>query len=243
MRPKGLTTAHGSRSLSFRTQAEAEFGRFVGDAAFPCLGAKAAWNSGSYRLATYEELAAPSCTDRLAADLRPFTKSETVATSDYATFVAVFRGPLSLSEQAFEKLLWKQLQQLSQIDRKSWDPSVSEDAGDPHFSFSFAGRALYVVGLHNASSRLARRFRWPALVFNPHEQFEKLRTDGKWQRMQQTIRGRDIALQGSVNPMLSDFGESSEARQYSGRAVPDDWMPPVVNPEDGAAGGRCPFAH
>ena len=91
---------------------------------------------------------------------------------------------------------------------------------------------------------MARRFPWPTLVFNPHEQFEKLRTDGKWKRMQQTIRERDVALEGSVNPMLNDFGESSEARQYSGRAVPEGWHPPVVRPEGDANGsGRCPFAH
>jgi FPC/CPF motif-containing protein YcgG len=79
------------------------------------------------------------------------------------------------------------------------------------------------------------------LVFNRHEQFEKLRSDGKWKRMQKSIRKRDRALQGSVNPMLDDFGEASEARQYSGRAVEDNWQPPfdVAAP----AKARCPFAH
>ena len=40
------------------------------------------------------------------------------------------------------------------------------------------------------------------------------------------IRARDMAFQGSLNPVLKNFGESSEARQYSGRAVPDDWKCP-----------------
>ena len=95
----------------------------------------------------------------------------------------------------------------------------SSDPADPHFSFSFGGQALYVIGMHAKSSREARRFRWPALVFNPHEQFERLRADGKWKHMQETIRHRDLVLQGTINPMLSDFGEHSEARQYSGRIV------------------------
>jgi len=95
--------------------------------------------------------------------------------------------------------------------------------------------------LHPRSSRLARQFRWPALVFNPHEQFERLRADGKWKRMQHTIRERDVELQGSVNPMLSDFGETTEARQYSGRAVEADWEAPFdpVKPSP----GKCPFGH
>ncbi len=36
--------------------------------------------------------------------------------------------------------------------------------------------------------------------------------------MQRTVRKRDERLQGTVNPMLSDFGDASEARQYFGRA-------------------------
>jgi hypothetical protein len=47
--------------------------------------------------------------------------------------------------------------------------------------------------------------------------------------MQEAIRQRDIALQGSINPVLARFGEASEARQYSGRAVESNW--------------KCPFHH
>jgi hypothetical protein len=62
--------------------------------------------------------------------------------------------------------------------------------------------------------------------------------------MQQTIRRRDIALQGSTNPMLSDFGEQSEARQYSGRAVDAGWSPPFkVSGDASPKSGGCPFAH
>ncbi|MFL6514134.1 MAG: YqcI/YcgG family protein, partial [Chthoniobacterales bacterium] len=67
--------------------------------------------------------------------------------------------------------------------------------------------------------------------------FERLRTDGKWKKMQTAIRARELVLQGSVNPMLSDFGQESEARQYSGRAVPEDWSPPA------GGEGKCPFGH
>jgi hypothetical protein len=44
--------------------------------------------------------------------------------------------------------------------------------------------------------------------------------------MRDTIRRRDTDLQGYLNPMVSDHGEASEARQYAGRAVPADWTPP-----------------
>ncbi|HBR51859.1 MAG TPA: hypothetical protein DEA71_17475 [Nitrospira sp.] len=49
--------------------------------------------------------------------------------------------------------------------------------------------------------------------FNLHEQFDRL-------------RAREMTLQGSINPMLSSFGDNPETRQYSGRAVPDNWVCP-----------------
>lgn len=82
--------------------------------------------------------------------------------------------------------------------------------------------------MHDLASRKARQFPYAALVFNPHEQFERLRERGKFEMFRNNIRARDVAFQGSINPVLNNFGSSSEARQYSGRAVEDDW--------------RCPFA-
>ena len=236
-----------SEAVPEDTSLEKQFACFVADAAFPCVGARAAFNSGSYITRVYEELAHPLCSERVALDLQDFQGSEMRRTREFATFVAIFRKPRDTSESEFERLLWSQLRQLHEIDARHhvWDPSVSPDPSDSHFSFSIAGQAIYVVGMHANSSRLARRFPYPALIFNPHEQFERLRREGKWTQIKQVIRTRDIALQGSANPMLNEFGETSEARQYSGRAVEADWLPPL--PPEGLASGkissaRCPFA-
>src|SRR6476620_7390004 len=80
----------------------------------------------------------------------------------------------------------------------------AQTAGGPHFAFSLAGTAYFVVGLHPAASRIARRTPLPTLVFNLHEQFEELRQSERFERMRDTIRRRDQALQGSVNPMVAD---------------------------------------
>ena len=77
------------------------------------------------------------------------------------------------------------------------------------------------------SSRLARRFRYPTLVFNPHQQFEELRATAKYDMMKNVVRKRDVAYSGSINPMLQDFGESSEVYQYSGRKYDDTWQCPL----------------
>ena len=47
-------------------------------------------------------------------------------------------------------------------------------------------------------------------------------------RMRDTIRRRDVELQGSINPMLADHGQISEGRQYSGRAVGPAWCAPFA---------------
>jgi FPC/CPF motif-containing protein YcgG len=227
---------------------EAEFASFVGDPTFPCLGAKAALNAGSYILRAYDELGSEHSTAPLARALTEFVQSEMYRRAEFATFVAIFRGPCELTEHEFERLLWLQLQQLHKIDatRHTWDPSVASDPSDPRFSFSIAGHALYVVGMHGNSSRYARRFPWATLIFNPHQQFERLKDEGSWARWKATIRSRDVALQGYTNPMLSDFGDKTEARQYSGREVEPDWKPPFAVAKEtahSAEAGRCPFAH
>jgi FPC/CPF motif-containing protein YcgG len=224
---------------------KATFTDFVQHPSFPCLGARAAFNAGAQTITIYQKLASVRSTKLLARQLEAFVHAEVTARTTYATYIAIFREPRGVSEEDFEKLLWRQLRSLHRIDagRHAWDASVASDPADARFSFSFAGKALYVVGLHAGGSRLARRFPWPTLVFNPHEQFERIRHDGKWRRMQRAIRSRDRALQGSINPMLSDFGETSEARQYSGRIVKENWQAPFrpANSEDGKS--RCPFAH
>mgnify|MGYP001586067322 CR=1 FL=1 len=77
------------------------------------------------------------------------------------------------------------------------------------------------------SSRKARRFEYPAIVFNPHQQFEQLRRSKKYQAMRMMVRKRDERYSGSINPMLADFGEQSEVIQYSGRNYDANWKCPL----------------
>ncbi len=70
-------------------------------------------------------------------------------------------------------------------------------------------------------------------MFNVHRQFEELRESGQFPRMRDRIRERDASLQGSVNPMVSDHGNNSEARQYSGRQVGRSWQAPFDSEERG----------
>ncbi len=145
------------------------------------------------------------------------------------SYAALFHGPFGMSELRFESLMWAQLWQIHKLDVQTGNlpaEDVSSDAGSPHFSLSLAGHPFFLIGLHPRASRIARQFSQPVLVFNSHRQFEKLREGGRFEEMQAATRLRDIELQGSLNPNLADFGEMSEARQYSGREVAKGWQCP-----------------
>ena len=204
----------------------------VDAADFPCVGAKAASAKGT--LEVLGARAIDSAWDDVRIHDRLLGWSYTYRTdpSLFRSLAVVFDGPEDLSEEAFEKALWARVQSLSDKDvwrGQDYDPRVSTDPGDPHFSLSFGGEAFFVVGLHPNASRHARRFARPTMVFNLHEQFEQLRAANKYEGMREKIMARDEAIAGSRNPMLARHGETSEARQYSGRAVDDGW--------------RCPFRY
>lgn len=226
--------------------AETAFRAFVTDPGFPCVAGRGVVRQGEYDFRVYGALGhaqLPSSESAhirrsrgrgnprwdLGSDLAAFVRTPPHGHTLRA-FVAVFPDDPPKTEIEFEHRLWTQLRTLHAADVDTqWDAAVSDDPADPAFSFSFAGHAFFVIGLHPNSSRLARRFEYPTLVFNPHAQLERLRTTGNFGRMRTLIRERDKALQGSVNPNVADFGTISEARQYSGRATEPDWRCPFHN--------------
>jgi FPC/CPF motif-containing protein YcgG len=208
-------------------QARQRFAAHVMASDFPCVGARSALNRGRWRFALFDTFGDPATAEPLWHALIAFMREFEAPGTDPVSFVAAFRTGTD-SEGQFETLLWAQLQSLHEVDRRrfGWDPSVGSDPAQADFSFSIGGRGLFVVGLHPQSSRLARRAPDATLVFNFHAQFEALRARGTYAGMQEAVRRRDLALQGSLNPSLAHFGEASEARQYSGRAVEPDWQCP-----------------
>ncbi len=201
----------------------------VAEASFPCVGAKAALAKGTLHVLACDRIDSGWDDLRIHDGLLRFAEAYREDPALFRSFAVIFEGPEDLSEADFEALLWKRAQSISDKDvwrGQSYDDGVSSDPDSPHFSLSFGGEAFFIVGLHPNASRPARRFARPAMVFNLHDQFETLRTQGRYEVMREKILVRDEALAGSRNPMLARHGEASEARQYSGRAVDDAWQCP-----------------
>lgn len=204
----------------------------VGNAGFPCVGAKAALARGTLQTIACNRIDSAWDDLRIHDALLAWAHAYRADPGLFRSFAVVFEGPLDLDEDAFEQHLWARIQSLSDKDvwrGQDYDERVSPDPDAPHFSLSFGGEAFFVIGLHPHASRPARRFSRPTMVFNLHDQFEQLRSAGKYEAMREKIMLRDEAVAGSRNPMLARYGESSEARQYSGRAVDPAW--------------RCPFRY
>lgn len=215
------------------TDLSAAFADFISNPDFPCVGAKSALASGGIRVIAARDLTSAWNDLEIHRELADWAKAYRDDPDGFRSLVVIFDGPGDLDEKAFEDGLWERLQSLA--DKDAWkgiahDPRVCADPGNPHFSLSFGGEAFFVVGLHPRASRPARRFVRPALVFNLHDQFERLRAEGRYERMRERILARDAELAGSVNPMLARHGEASEAAQYSGRAVGAEWTPPFRDP-------------
>lgn len=225
------TSATSQRSLA------SEFRSVIADRAYPCVGAKSALANGMLRIVEARDVTSGWNDLEIHRELLRWARDYRADRAGLRSLVVLFEGPFDLDERAFEEALWARVQSLA--DKDAWqgmpyDQRVCPDPRNPHFSLSFGGEAFFVIGLHPRASRPARRFPRPALAFNLHDQFERLRADGRYERMRARIIARDMALAGSANPMLARHGEASEAAQYSGRHVEPDWQCPFRDP-------RCPL--
>jgi uncharacterized protein len=207
------------------------FNAHIADQEFPCVGAKSALARSQIKVVVARAIDSAWNDLPIHAALMAFVADYRREDKLFQSLAVIFEGPGYLDEAAFEAHLWQRIQSVADKDAwlgQDYDHRVSPDPDNPHFSLSFGGEAFFVVGLHPNASRPARRFKAPVMVFNLHDQFERLRAEGRYEKLRASILARDEAVAGSINPMLSRHGDASEARQYSGRVVGTEW--------------RCPFS-
>lgn len=210
--------------------AQIKFLNFINDSQFPCVGAQVAANKKLIKFIVCKNIFSDVEDEHILTNIYKFIKTWEENKVLLQSFVIIFNHYLSVSEMKFETILWNRLQSLHNLDSQlyAWDPGVSSNVAHPDFSFSLGNNGFFIIGLHQNSSRKSRQFIYPALVFNLHEQFQILRDSGTYEKMKNKIRKRDLDYSGSINPMLFDYGEKSEAPQYSGRMTDADYTCPFM---------------
>lgn len=196
---------------------------------YPCVAARQASLKQTIECYTAGHMMCPHDDASILQFIYDFVDTYRNASPGYHSAVVIFTAPIRMDEAQFDAMLWQRLQSLSTLDAKNYpyDSRVDQDPASPSFSFSLKEEAFYVIGMHPGSGRKARQYPYPVLVFNPHAQFERLRQEEHFTRMQNIVRKRELAYSGSVNPMLTDFGEVPEVFQYSGRVYDRDWQCPL----------------
>ena len=207
------------------------FEEFVRDPLFPCVGAKAALSKRQMTYVVARDIRSAWDDLDIHTMIRGIVDLYRKNPAPFRSLAVIFEDESVMDELGFEENLWARLQSLS--DKDDWlgqerDQRVAHDPNHPEFSLSLGGEAFFVVGLHPQASRPARRFIRPTMIFNLHDQFEKLREANQYEKLRASILDRDVKIAGTINPMLAQHGEVSAARQYSGRAV--------------GAGWKCPYA-
>ncbi|MEP7256991.1 MAG: guanitoxin biosynthesis heme-dependent pre-guanitoxin N-hydroxylase GntA [Flavitalea sp.] len=207
-----------------------EYFQYLQAKPFPCIAAKAALAHNHIKCMVADHIACPKDDRAMISFLYNFVDEYRASSTPYHSAAIIFREPHQLTEELFETFFWHRLQSLSDIDAQHYpyDTRVDKDPSSSNFSFSIKQEGFFIIGLHPGSSRLARSFKYPTIVFNPHAEFEKLRRNGRYDQMKETVRKRDMDFSGSVNPTLKDFGEVSEVFQYSGRQHSAEWKCPLM---------------
>jgi uncharacterized protein len=205
-----------------------EYWEFLNKKEFPCIGAKAALSRNHIKCIVLNHMGCPAEDAEALQFMYHFVDGYRISKDPYHSAAVIFKKPTNITEEVFEDLFWHRLNALSILDKRMYDHDsrVDSDPTSDKYSFSLKAEAFFIVGLHPASSRKARQFKYPTLVFNPHAEFEKLRTSKRFAKMKEVVRKRDVAYSGSINPMLEDFGNASEVYQYSGKQYTADWVCP-----------------
>ncbi len=148
----------------------------------------------------------------------------------FRSFAVVFEGRRALSEAKFEAVHVGRVPSRCPTRTPGTGTltiqRVSEDPHDHAFLAELRRRGVLHRGAAPRRQPPGAPVPRACMIFNLHDQFERLRLDGTYDKLRRTILSRDEALAGSQNPMLARFGEVSEARQYSGRAVDAAWACP-----------------
>lgn len=206
-----------------------EYKTYIENKDFPCVAARASFSKNQTKVMVADHIGYAIDDNSILKFMYAFVDEYRSSNNAFDSAAIIFKCQQVLSEEMFDSMMWQRLQALSTLDAKqyNYDNRVTADPNSANFSYSLKEEAFFIIGLHKASSRPARQFTYPTLVFNPHAQFELMKETEQYSKMQKIVRKRDVSYSGSVNPMLQDFGNASEVYQYSGKKYDNQWQCPL----------------
>ena len=203
---------------------------------FPCIPATQGFSLNHLRYGFCDDPRKVSSAQTLATLLKFYSKSSRKF-GDYTSLIVFFRTPkdliLSGSVEYFEKLFWRQLNIVSNLDECNWPDSIPVEPNEHLWEFCFHGERYFMfcaTPLHqNRSSRhfpymmLAITPRWVLDTFNQHVKHSD--------KVKKQIRKRLVAYDTlPAHPHLNNYGniENHEWKQY-------------FLHDDQSAISKCPF--
>jgi len=154
-----------------------------------------------------------------------------------SALVVFTSAPRSVSPSPAElrKQFWDLVQALHDLDSSPWPADVPSDPNDPHWSFCFGGRPIFIAGHspHYVNRRSRKSSDGLFLVIQPRSNLKGIAGKGRTaDRVRERIRGL-LRSYDSVppSPDLGVYGDPSsrEWRQY--------WLPDTNQP----GSGPCPL--
>jgi len=206
-----------------------EYIGFLSRKEFPCIAAKAAAERHQVKCMVAGNMACAKDDVAILHFIYEFVDVYRMATKPFHSAAVIFEQPVIHCESEFDHFFWQRLQSLSNLDAQkyAYDTRVNPDPFSGNFSFSLKSEAFFIIGLHPCNSRISRQFSYPVIVFNPHAEFVKMRLTERYEKMKEVVRKKDVAFSGTINPMLDDFGTTSEVYQYSGKNYDANWQCPL----------------
>lgn len=214
--------------MKFNDDVRHELINFIQDSSFPCFMAKSVAKIGLMHTHTIEAFGLNEI-KKTQSKLYQFINEYRKRPDRLSSFALIIKNTQYNDFNLFEKYFWHFLEKLHHLDKRNYlpDQNVSSQVEEDNFSYSIKSEAFFILALHPQSPRWARRFKYPAIIFNPHAQFEALKVRGLFNKIRDAIRIKDKLLQGFFNPMLSNFGERTEVFQYLGKTYGENENVPL----------------
>ncbi|MGM0873811.1 MAG: YqcI/YcgG family protein [Bacillota bacterium] len=189
---------------------------------FPCIPAIQAYSFGHLRYGFVGDPRQYKTSIELASLLKEFSKSSREY-GFYTSLIIFFYTSEDLMKNdhvgEYEKLFWKQLSNLHDLDDKDWPQDIPEDPEDNKWEFSFHGEKYFMFcATPSHSQRRSRYFPCMMMAITPRWVLQRFNTNEKVSgKIKQRIRNRlENYDTTEIHHSLKSYGHNDnyEWKQY-----------------------------